>query len=44
MDRLDRDIENKKKEVEYLTKMLDNAKRDLRTLEWKKEEAGYKKI
>lgn len=34
---LDREIDNKKKEVEYLTMMLENAKRDLRTLEWKKK-------
>lgn len=35
---LDREIDNKRKEVEYLSKMLDNAKRDLRQLEWKKKE------
>lgn len=34
---LDREIDNKKREVEYLTKMLENAKRDLRNLEWKKK-------
>lgn len=34
---IDREIDNKKREVEYLTKMLENAKRDLRNLEWKKK-------
>lgn len=34
---LDREIDNKKREVEYLTKMLENAKRDLRNLEWKQK-------
>ena len=36
--KLDREIDNKRKEVEYLSKMLDNAKRDLRQLEWKKKQ------
>lgn len=37
ISKLDREIDNKRKEVEYLTTMLENAKRDLRRLEWKKE-------
>jgi hypothetical protein len=35
--KLDREIDNKRREVEYLTTMLENAKRDLRKLEWKQK-------
>lgn len=40
---LDREIDNKKREVEYLSKMLENAKRDLRTLIWKKNNETNKR-
>ena len=36
--KLDREIDNKRKEVEYLSQMLENAKRDLKKLEWKKKQ------
>lgn len=35
---IDREIDNKRKEVEYLSQMLENAKRDLRALEYKKKQ------
>lgn len=38
MDSLDRDIQRKQAEIETLSKMLDNAKRDLKTLEAVKKE------
>lgn len=42
MNNLDREIDNKRKEVEYLTKMLENAKRDLKNLERQKESPRYR--
>lgn len=37
MTNLDREIQSKKIEIETLTRLLDNAKRDLRTLENQKK-------
>ena len=44
MNTIDREILNKKSEIETLTRMLDNAKRDLRVLENNKKAQEKKNV
>lgn len=44
MTNLDREIQSKKIEIETLTRLLDNAKRDLRVLENQKKAEDTKHV